>query len=49
MIPALDRLGRTRAGRAAALILLLLSAISVAYPLWNPWSHPWILNLTFGR
>ncbi|MBO7725462.1 MAG: hypothetical protein J6S40_03250 [Thermoguttaceae bacterium] len=49
MLPALDRLGRTRTGRAAALILLFLSAFSVAYPLWNPWSHPWILNLTFGR
>lgn len=49
MLPALDRLGRTRAGRVLALVLLFVSCLSVAYPLWNPWSHPWILNLTFGR
>jgi len=23
-------------------VLLLLSAMSVSYPLWNPWSAPWL-------
>jgi hypothetical protein len=24
-----------------ALVLLGLSVFSVAYPSWNPWTHPW--------
>jgi hypothetical protein len=40
--PAADILGRTRAGRVAAAILLGASALSVAYPTWNPWTRPWI-------
>ena len=49
MLPALNRLARSRAGRALALALLFVSCMSAAYPLWNPWSHPWILNLMLGR
>jgi len=25
--------------------LLALSVLSVSYPAWNPWRHPWIYNL----
>ena len=49
MLPALNRIGGTRIGRITALLLLFLSALSAAYPLWNPWSHPWILNMMLGR
>lgn len=49
MLPVLNRLGKTRFGRGFALALLFVSAMSVAYPLWNPWSHPWILNLLLGK
>ncbi len=38
---AADRLSTTRLGRAVALVLLGLSVFSVAYPAWNPWTHPW--------
>lgn len=44
LAPAADRLGRARAGRALALLLLAISAFSAAYPLWSPWRHPWIYN-----
>ena len=41
-VPAADRLGRSRLGRAAGLVLLGLSVVSVAYPTWTPWTRPWI-------
>jgi hypothetical protein len=44
MVPAADRLGRRRGGRALALALLALSVLSAAYPAWSPWRHPWIYN-----
>lgn len=40
--PAADLLGRSRTGRAIGLVLLGLSAVSVAFPTWNPWTPPWI-------
>ena len=49
LLPALNVCARHRVLRAAALLLLALSVLSAAYPLWNPWSHPWILNLLLGR
>lgn len=42
--PAADALGRSRAGRAFAAVLLAASVLSVAYPTWNPWVHPWIFE-----
>jgi hypothetical protein len=42
MVPAADRLARSTTGMALAALLLTLSAISVSYPTWNPWTHPWI-------
>jgi hypothetical protein len=44
MIPAADRLARSMAGQALAAVLLSFSVLSVSYPTWNPWTHPWIYN-----
>jgi hypothetical protein len=44
MLPAADRLAATRSGRAIAAVLLGLSVMSVTYPTWNPWTHPWLYN-----
>jgi hypothetical protein len=44
MLPAADRLARSTAGIAFAAALLTLSALSVSYPTWNPWTHPWIYH-----
>jgi glycosyltransferase involved in cell wall biosynthesis len=41
-VPAADTLGRSRAGRVVALVLLGLSVVSVAYPTWTPWTQPWL-------
>jgi hypothetical protein len=42
VLPMADLLGRSRAGRAVGLVLLGFSALSVAFPAWNPWTAPWI-------
>jgi hypothetical protein len=47
MVPAADALGRWRWGRGLGYVLLALSALSVSYPAWNPWRHPWLYNLMF--
>ncbi len=44
MLPAADSLARRRWTRAAALVLLAVSALSASYPTWNPWTHPWLLD-----
>ena len=41
-VPAIDRLALSRGGRGVALALLALSALSVAFPTWNPWTLPWL-------
>jgi hypothetical protein len=42
LIPVLDRMSRSRAARGVALALLCFSLVSVSYPTWNPWQHPWL-------
>ncbi|MBI1916665.1 MAG: hypothetical protein HYS12_18310 [Planctomycetes bacterium] len=42
MLPVVDRLGKSRGGRALAYLLLAVSVMSMSYPAWNPWRHPWI-------
>ncbi|HEY4234652.1 MAG TPA: hypothetical protein VGM76_14560 [Lacipirellulaceae bacterium] len=42
MVPAADRLANSTFGKAIALALLTMSVLSVSYPTWNPWTHPWI-------
>ncbi len=44
LLPCADWMGRRRWGKAAALVLLAASAMSAAYPTWNPWTYPWIQN-----
>jgi hypothetical protein len=44
MLPAVERLGRSRTGRALCLALLAISVLSASYPTWNPWTHPWIYD-----
>jgi len=46
MLPMADILARRRWTRALALVLLALSVLSASYPTWNPWSQPWLMNLT---
>jgi hypothetical protein len=48
MLPALDRVQR-RLTRGVCLFLLAWSAMSAAYPTWNPWTHPWIVNFMVSR
>ncbi len=45
MTPAADAMSRSRWSRAAALVLLAASCLSAAYPVWNPWTHPWLYDL----
>ncbi|MDR3234555.1 MAG: hypothetical protein LBT46_13000 [Planctomycetaceae bacterium] len=45
LVSAADWCSRTRLKRAAALLCLAVSVMSAAYPVWNPWTHPWLYNL----
>jgi hypothetical protein len=45
MVPIVDSLSRSRLGRGIVYVLLFFSVLSVAYPAWNPWRHPWLYNL----
>jgi Zn-dependent protease with chaperone function len=45
MLPVADWLARCRAGRGLAYLFLAVSVFSAAYPVWNPWRHPWIYQL----
>ena len=45
ILEPLDRMASSRAGRAVVLALLALSVMSVSYPVWNPWTHPWFYDL----
>ncbi|MCC7083613.1 MAG: hypothetical protein IT427_01240 [Pirellulales bacterium] len=42
ILPAADRLSAWRWGRAVGCFLLAVSVMSAAYPIWNPWIHPWL-------
>lgn len=44
LMPALDRLQRTRAGRWFAYLCLGFSVLAANYVLWNPWRMPWIYD-----
>lgn len=49
LLPTVDRLGRHRAGRVLAYVLLAVSVFSVHYRDWNPWRHPWLWQLMEWR
>jgi hypothetical protein len=44
MLPVVDMAATKRWARIVCGILLCLSAMSVAYPTWNPWTQPWLLD-----
>jgi hypothetical protein len=44
MTPVADALAARRWGRGLAGVLLAVSVLSVSYPAWNPWRHPWLYN-----
>lgn len=46
LLPAADKAAGCRWLRGACLLLLAFSALSASYPTWNPWTHPWLVNLT---
>jgi len=47
MVPVADAMSRYRAWRVVAITLLVVSTLSAAYGLDNPWKHPWIY--TYGE
>ncbi|HWA97867.1 MAG TPA: hypothetical protein VG713_05220 [Pirellulales bacterium] len=42
MLPAVDAMSSRRLLRGIGALLLAVSALSVSYPTWNPWTHPWV-------
>lgn len=48
MLPALDGMTRRRWLRGLALVLLAISVLSASYPIWNPWTHPWLLDFFYS-
>jgi hypothetical protein len=45
LVAATDWFGRNIFLRLIALLCLLVSVMSAAYPIWNPWTMPWTYNL----
>jgi len=45
LVAAADQFGKSIVTRGIALLCLIVSAMSVAYPVWNPWTMPWTYNL----
>jgi hypothetical protein len=44
MVPVADWLATRRWGRLVGYVVLAISVVSVSYPSWNPWRHPWLYN-----
>jgi hypothetical protein len=44
ILPAADKLSHWLTGRLLGYLLLAMSVLSVAYPVWNPWVQPWLWN-----
>ncbi|MBL8827368.1 MAG: hypothetical protein JNM18_10370 [Planctomycetaceae bacterium] len=42
MLPTVDAMSHCRYRRGLASLLLTISVISVSYPIWNPWTLPWL-------
>lgn len=45
LLPAADRLAPWTSGRVFGSLLLFASIFSAAFPLVNPWRHPWLFQL----
>jgi len=44
-VPILDALAGSRIGRGVMMVALGWSALSVAFPVYTPWQHPWLFRL----
>lgn len=44
LVPAADRMSARAWARWLAAAALAASALSAAYPTWNPWTHPWLYD-----
>jgi hypothetical protein len=44
MLPAVDCISKSRWGSGVAIVLLVFSIVSTVYPVWDPWSQPWIYD-----
>ena len=45
MLPIVEWLGKSRNGRFVCIALLIVSGLSAAYSLQNPWVHPWLYEI----
>jgi hypothetical protein len=45
LVAAADQFSRNALFRLIALLCLVVSVMSAAYPTWNPWTMPWTYNL----
>jgi hypothetical protein len=43
-LPTADKLSVSRWGRLLGCLLVALSALSASYPIWNPWTQPWLMH-----
>ena len=48
MLPTLDVMAQRRWLRGLALGMLAVSVLSASYPIWNPWTHPWLLDFFYS-
>ena len=44
-LPAVERLGRSRAGWVLLIVLAFFSIVSVASSAYSPWRRPWLYDL----
>ena len=47
MIPAADAMARRWWTQLIAGLMLAASVLSVSYPIWNPWTHPWLMDYLY--
>lgn len=45
LVAAADRMSLKPGTRTLALVLLAVSVLSASYPIWNPWTQPWLYYL----
>jgi hypothetical protein len=45
VLPAADKLSVSRWGRLLGCVFIAFSALSASYPIWNPWTQPWLMHL----
>ena len=45
VVVAADRFASSTFGKMVCFGLLVVSIFSATYPIWNPWTHPWLYNV----